>query len=161
MSHFSIRGRLIFLAIVLLTILAVSSFYLARELARDSEALGEQARLVSVLKTANNASKHFGDLKFWLTDLAVSLPVPSQQNADAARVALAADLKALAPLDPEGVATVEHEADTLVAQALKAVDAYGNDQRVIGNALMAQARTHVMTIDGEIEKIVERLEQQS
>ncbi len=161
MSHFSIRARLIFLAIVLLGILAVTSLYLARELVRDSEALGEQARLVSELKTANDASKHFGDLKFWLTDLAVSLLVRSQQNADAARAALVNDLKALQPLDPDGVALVEREVNALVEQALKAVDAYGNDQRVIGNTLMAQARTHVMTIAAELEHIVDRLEQQS
>ncbi len=157
MSHFSIRARLIFLAIVLLGILAVTSLYLARELVRDSEALGEQARLVSELKTANDASKHFGDLKFWLTDLAVSLLVRSQQNADAARAALVNDLKALQPLDPDGVALVEREVNALVEQALKAVDAYGNDQRVIGNTLMAQARTHVMTIAAELEHIVDRL----
>src|SRR5579884_4055168 len=161
MLHFSIRARLIFLAIVLLGILAVTSLYLARELVRDSEALGEQARLVSELKTANDASKHFGDLKFWLTDLAVSLLVRSQQNADAARAALVNDLKALQPLDPDGVALVEREVNALVEQALKAVDAYGNDQRVIGNTLMAQARTHVMTIAAELEHIVDRLEQQS
>ena len=161
MSHFSIRVRLIFLAIVLLSILLVSSLYLGRELARDSAALGDEARLVSVLKTANDASKHFGDLRYWLTDLAVSLLVRSQQNADAARSALETDLKALAPLDPQGVAAVEHEVDALVQQALKAVDAYTNDQRVVGNALMAQARGHVMTVDSELEKLVDRLQQQS
>src|SRR5262249_48277866 len=135
--------------------------YLTRELARDSGALGSQGRLIAELKTANDASKHFGDLKFWLTDLAVSLLVRSQQNADAAKAALAADLKSLAPLDPDGVATIEREVDALVEQALKAVDAYSNDLRVVGNALMAQARTHVITIDGELDKIVLRLEQQS
>jgi signal transduction histidine kinase/CheY-like chemotaxis protein/HAMP domain-containing protein len=161
MSQFSIRARLIFLAIVLLSILLVSSVYLGRELALDSEALGEEARLVSTLETANNASKHFGDLKYWLMDLAVSLLVRSQQNADDARIALETDLKALAPLNPEGVATVEHEVDALVEQALKAVDAYTNDQRVVGNALMAQARSHVMIVQSEIDKIVDGLQQQS
>jgi signal transduction histidine kinase/CheY-like chemotaxis protein/HAMP domain-containing protein len=161
MSHVSIRARLVFLAIVLLSILLVLSVYLGRELARDSQALGEEAGLVSVLQTANDASKHFGDLRYWLMDLAVSLLVRSQQNADDARSALEDDLKALAPLNPEGVATIKHEVDALVAQALKAVDAYTNDQRVVGNALMAQARDHVMTVQGEIDKIVDGLQQQS
>jgi adenylate cyclase len=161
MSQFSIRARLIFLAVVLLSILLGSSVYLGRELALDSEALGEEARLVSVIETANNASKHFGDLRYWLMDLAVSLLVRSQQNADDARSALEADLKGLARLNPEGVATIEHEIDALVEEALKAVDAYTNDQRVVGNALMAQARSHVMTVQGEIDKIVDGLQQQS
>ena len=73
MSYFSIRVRLIFLAILLLAVLAVALALLTRELARDSHALAEEARLVSVVRNANNASKHFGDLKYWLTDLAVTL----------------------------------------------------------------------------------------
>ena len=70
MSYFSIRVRLIFLAILLLAILAATSALLTRELARDLQALADEARLVSIVRNANNASKHFGDLKYWLTDFA-------------------------------------------------------------------------------------------
>ena len=58
----SIRARLIFLSILLLAILAVSSALLVRELARDSRSLAEEAQLVSVVRNVNSASKHFGDL---------------------------------------------------------------------------------------------------
>jgi len=64
MSYFSIRARLIFLAILLLAILAAVATLLTRELARDSEALSEETRLVSIVRNANNASKHYGDLKY-------------------------------------------------------------------------------------------------
>ena len=73
MSYFSIRGRLIFLAVLLLAILAAALTLLTRELARNSQALAQEARFVSVVRNANNASKHFGDLKYWLTDLAAEL----------------------------------------------------------------------------------------
>jgi len=63
MSHVSIRARLIFLSVLLLAILAVSSALLIRELMRHSQSLAEQARLVSIVRTATTASKHFGDLK--------------------------------------------------------------------------------------------------
>jgi len=67
MTYFSIRGRLIFLAVLLLVILAVLSAFLTRELVRDSQAVAEEAQFVSIVRNANNASKHFGDLKYWLT----------------------------------------------------------------------------------------------
>ena len=108
MSSFSIRARLIFLAILLLAILASVSLLLTRELARDSQALAEEAQLVSIVRNANNASKHFGDLKYWLADLAVTLLASSQKSAEAAKKQLDADLKTIAPVDaapPRALAT--------------------------------------------------------
>ena len=102
MSYFSIRVRLIFLAFLLLAILAATLALLTRELARDSQALADEARLVSIVRNANNASKHFGDLKYWLTDLAVTLAASSQQNASAAKTQLDGDLKSIAPVDRGG-----------------------------------------------------------
>jgi signal transduction histidine kinase/CheY-like chemotaxis protein len=158
MSQFSIRARLVFLAVLLLAILTIATVYLTRGLSNDAAALGEEAKLIAVLKAANKASKDFGDLKYWLTDLAVSLLVRSQQNAEDAKAQLADDLKALSPYEPDGVTRVEGAVAGLMEQALKAVDAYTNDQRVVGNALMAQTRANIQTIDGELAKIVDRLE---
>jgi hypothetical protein len=134
MTYFSIRGRLIFLAVLLLVILAVSSTFLTRELVRDSQALAEEAQFVSIVRNANNASKHFGDLKYWLTDLAVTLLTRSQQNADAAKAQLDADLKTITPVDAEGVATIEREVSALTQLAVKAADAYSSDDSVAGSS---------------------------
>lgn len=161
MSRFSIRARLVFLAILLLAILTLTTLYLNRQVAAEATALAEEAQLVTVLKTANKASKDFGDLKYWLTDLAVSLLVRSEQNALAARDQLTADLAALAPYDPDGVRAIQGEIGPLVDQALKAVDAYTNDQRVVGNALMALTRNHILTIDATLAGMVDRLEDEA
>ena len=161
MSYFSIRVRLIFLAIMLLAILAVASALLTRELARDSEALAEEARLVSIVRNANNASKHFGDLKYWLTNLAVTLLASSQQNAEAAKTQLDGDLKTIAPVDAEGVATIQHDVNSLWELALKAAEAYSSDDSAGGNALMAQAQSRILNVNEEIEKIVDRVERQA
>jgi signal transduction histidine kinase len=158
MPHLSIRVRLIVLSVSLLAILAVLSGLLTRELARDSRSLADEARLVSTVRDANIASKHFGDLKYWLTDFAVTQLARSQQNADAAKAKLDGDLKAIAPVDPEGVAAIAREVDTLTSLADKAADAYSSDDSVGGNALIAQAQSHVMGVDQEIGKIVDRLE---
>jgi adenylate cyclase len=161
MSYFSIRARLIFLAILLLAILVAVATLLTRELARDSEALSEEARLVSIVRNANNASKHFGDLKYWLTDFAATLLASSQHNAEVAKGQLDVDLKTIAPVDAKGVATIEQDVDALWALARKAAEAYSSDDSAGGNALMAQAQARILNVNNEIEEIVNRIEQQA
>ena len=161
MSHVSIRARLIFLSVLLLAILAVSSALLIRELMRHSQGLAEQARLVSIVRTATTASKHFGDLKYWLTDLAITQLASSQQNAAAAKARLDEDLKAIAAFHSEGVAAIGREVDTLTELARRAGEAYSGDDSAEGNALLAQARSRILNIDDEIDKVVARVEQQA
>jgi len=159
MPFVSIRSRLIFLAVLLLAILAIASALLIGQLMRASDDLAEEAKLVSIVKNANSASKHFGDLKYWITDSAKTLFVRSQQNADAAKARLDLDLKAIAPVDPAGVAAIGGEVDTLSELARKAAEAYSSDDSAGGNALMQQAQSHILNVDREIEQIVDRSEQ--
>lgn len=161
MSQLSIRTRLVSLAVLLLAILTLTTLYLNRQVASEAAALADEARLVTVLKTANKANKDFGDLKYWLTDLAVSLLVRSEMNARAARDQLSADLAALDPYDPDGVRSIQAEIGPLMDQALKAVEAYTDDQRVVGNALMAQTRNHILAIDTALAGMVDRLEDEA
>src|SRR5216683_420577 len=161
MPHLSIRARLIFLSILLLAILTTSLVLLSRELARDSEALAEEAGYVFIVKNANAANKHFGDLRYWLTDFAETLLSGSQQNAAAAKERLDSDLKEIAEVDPVGVAAIGREVDKLNELAQKAADAFSSDDAAAGRALLAQAKQHILSVDEEIEKIVERVEQQA
>ncbi len=81
MRFVSIRVRLIFLAAVLLAILAVASVLLIGELVRGSHDLAEEARLVSIVRNANSASKRISDdLKYWITDLAKTLAPPNRNR---------------------------------------------------------------------------------
>jgi signal transduction histidine kinase len=161
MPRLSIRARLIFLSVLLLLVLAISSALLIRELARDSEALDEQAQLVSIVRNANTASKHFGDLKYWLTDYAITLLTESQKNAEAAKAQLGTALQAIRPVDPAGVSAILHEVETLATIAREAGETYANDDSTAGNKLMTQARDHIINVDRQIEQVVDRLEQQA
>src|SRR5438067_5942318 len=153
MPFVSIRSRLIFLAALLLATLAIASALLIGQLMRASDDLAEQAKLVSSVKNANSASKHFGDLKYWITDSAKTLFVRSQQNADAAKARLDLDLKAIAPVDPAGVAAIGGEVDKLTELARKAPEAYSSHDSAGGDALMQQAQSHILNVDREIEQI--------
>ena len=130
----SIRARLIFLSILLLAILAVSSALLIRELTRDSRSLAEEATLVSVVRNANSASKHFGDLKYWVIDSAVSQLARSQQAAADAKARLDTDLKAISAVDPALVGAIGGEVDLMNELARQAGVAYSSDDSSAGNA---------------------------
>ena len=161
MPNFSIRLRLIFLSVLLLTILASSSALLIRELVRNSRSLTEEAKLVSIVRDANSASKHFGDLKYWAIDSAVTQLAPSQKAADLARTRLDSDLKAISAVDPAVVATIGGEVYAMTDLTRQAGVAYSSDDSAAGNALVAQAKSRILVIEDQIDKIVDTLEQQA
>ncbi len=161
MPNVSIRARLIFLSVLLLAVLVASSALLIRELARDSQTLAREAQLVSVVKNANSASKHFGDLKYWVIDSAVTQLARSQEAAGAAEAGLDADLKAISAVNPALVAAIGREVETMTDLARQAGVAYSSDDSAAGNALVEQAKSHILNIDDEINRIVDRVEQQA
>ncbi len=154
MSRFSIPARLMLLSAALLSILDATSNYLNREIKQGSDALAAEARYVDILRTASAAEKSFGDLKYWLTDLAVSLLNLSEQKARDAERQFDAHLTTLEPYDVTAVAEIRREVGGLMTRAFEAVDAYTDDRRVIGNMLMADARVHVTAVDEQLARMV-------
>ena len=62
---------------------------------------------------------------------------------------------AIAPVDPAEVATIEHDVNVLWELVEKAADAYySRDDSVGGNALMAEAQSHSLNVNNEMEGIV-------
>lgn len=158
MKNLSIVTRLVVLCAFLLTVLIASNLYLNRALSSGTETLLKESEIVSVMTVANAASRAFGDLKYWLTDLAASLLVRSEIEGEAARERLNVALKALEVHEPDAVAVIKSEVDTMVELSLSAVDAYTDEQRVMGNTLMASARIHILKVDELFARLVLNLE---
>jgi adenylate cyclase len=85
MSRLTIRARLVILSGVLLCMLIATNLYLMRTLAKNSAAVATETELSSIIESANGARIAFGEMRYWLTDLAVSLLTPSESSAAAAR----------------------------------------------------------------------------
>ena len=147
MSRLTIRSRLIILSGVLLCMVVATNLYLTNKLANNSAAVAKEAELSGVIESANGARIAFGEMRYWLTDLAVSLLTPSERNAAAARGRMDGYLDQLAPRKPKLVASVRAERNEFEKTANEAVDKYTNDQRVLGNSLLAQARDHSVKVD--------------
>jgi signal transduction histidine kinase/DNA-binding response OmpR family regulator/HAMP domain-containing protein len=153
LDRLSIRARLIFLSIAMLAVTVGTNVYLTRALDRAAQAEVQTDRLMDVIAESNEVRAAFADLRYWMTDLAVSLLTLSERNADLARERLNAGLDALAHDEPEAAAEIHRQSDSFFDSATKAVDAYTQDQRVVGNSLFAEARRHGVTVDTRLKAL--------
>lgn len=158
MKRISILYRVVFLSAVMLALLIGSNQYLDRQISNNKLILLEQVDLLSTITLAQEASQEFGDLKYWLTDLAVSLLMRSEREAESARARLSAALDKLDRHDPVSVAEIRQYVKLLSEKATLAVDAYANDERVLGNSLMAASRVPIRGAEAEISRLIERLQ---
>ena len=161
MNRLPIATRLVLLCAVLLGAMIASNLYLNRTISRGADTLVEETKLVSVLTDANAASRAFGDLKYWLTDLSASLLMRSEVEAEAARERLDDALTALESYDSDLVIDVRNQVDQMVTQSMLAVDAYTEEQRVLGNTMMSSARVHIAKVDKQLAELVIGLEEQA
>jgi adenylate cyclase len=156
-SHLTIRARLIILSGALLCMLVATNLYLTSKLANNSAAVAKETELSGIIDSANSARIAFGEMRYWLTDLAVSLLTPSERNAAAARGRMDGYLDQLALRKPKLVAAVRAERNEFEKTANEAVDRYTNDQRVLGNLQLAQARQHSVKVDELLISLINEL----
>ena len=156
----TIRARLIILSGVLLFMLVATNLYLTSKLANNSAAVTKETELSAIIDSANGARIAFGEMRYWLTDLAVSLLTPSERNAAAARGRMEVNLDQLALRKPKLVAAVRAERDEFEKSANDAVDRYTNDQRVLGNSLLARARDHSVKVDQLLFSLISELKEE-
>jgi len=161
LSGLPIRYRLILLSAALIAALVGTNMYMNQQLRLGAEALVAEAQYVEDLRNASDAEKAFGDLKYWLTDAAVSLLNLSEQRAREAKARLDAELTNLEPHDPDAVRTIRREIELVMSRSLDAVNAYADDRRVIGNMLSSQARVHIAAVDEALARLVAKLRQEA
>ena len=154
MARLTIRTRLILLSSVLLLALIATNSYLNHKLAENSAGMVKTAKLLGVIEEANSAQIAFGEMRYWMTDLAVGMLMLSERNAAAARTRMEQDLDRLARYHPRAVAVVRGELSQYHKLARKAVDEYTDNHRVIGNSLLAQASEHSVEVDRLLSAIV-------
>jgi signal transduction histidine kinase/CheY-like chemotaxis protein len=157
----SIRFRLAAISALLLAALVGTSGLVIQELYRNSRSVAEAGRFFDDLEAANAANQAFGDIRYWMTDLAVTQLTLSERNARKARDELGHQLERLAAYDVKAAAEIGEQTDAYMTIASQAVDAYTEDKRVIGNTLLAQARQHSDLVDQRLKLLTEHLRRDS
>ncbi|MEF2550257.1 response regulator [Aurantimonas sp. A2-1-M11] len=150
--------RLVLLSSALLGALIVSVAVMTHDLLRNQQRLDDVNARFHKFAVAKSAHQHFGEMRYWLTDLSVSMLTLSERRAEAARAALSEDLRTLDEFAPEAAGTILKRTESYYQKAMQAVDAYTNGNRVIGNALLAGARTFSDEIDGALNTLGQRLQ---
>src|SRR5690348_3061438 len=109
MARLTIRTRLILLTSAGLLVLIATNLYLVHALRQNAAGMVEAAGLLRGIEQADSARIKFGEVRYWMTDLAVSQLTLSERNAAAARAQMEEHLGRLMPWNPERIAAVRSE----------------------------------------------------
>jgi len=132
------------------------------QIAADSEstqeALGNQAEAIRRLGLANDAIVTFSNLRYWLTDLAVSLQNASEQNANVEKKKLSGLLNAIKLINPSAGQKITKNVEEIYDTGIEAVDAYADGNRILGNSKLDKARKLSIETNAILLSIVEELQ---
>ena len=131
MSRISIKNRLLILSVVLLAGIVGSTVYLSKQLRDSSRTIAEENRRLEEIGDANAAHRAFTDLKYWLTELAVSLLTQSEQEVGRAERDLVTRLRIVAKSEPRTVDDIRARVAEMSSVGMMAVEAYTENRRVV------------------------------
>ena len=153
----SIRARLIILSLVFVTSLVVTNLVLIHQVGLQKDLIQQQARHIDVIVRVGAAVQTFGDLKYWLTGHAASQLVLSEQRSDFARQRLLVHLSGLDRELTEDLSGLTEQVSALASDTAAAAEAYGRNDRLVGNAMMAQGQRHILAVDSKLSSLVARV----
>jgi signal transduction histidine kinase/HAMP domain-containing protein len=157
LQRLSIKARLLFLSGILIAMIAGATYYLITKLVENSRAVARNAELAALIDIAQDVRNDFGQYRYWITDLAVSLLRQSEVNADAARARLLRRLDDLARRRPDVAPLLKEKIGEFETAAMKAVELYTDDKRVLGNTFLAEARQHSVVVNDRLSALVDDL----
>ncbi len=154
----SITGKMIAMNGLLLYLFAAPLFYLSIKISDGTAVIEEQSNTLSQLKRAKDISSSFSSMRYWLADLAVSSLNESEEKAEIARVQLDILLVQLEQPHAQLAKTLRKQINKYFEIALSSVDAYVDENRVLGNSLTADARRSAVVIDTQINELIRAVE---
>ena len=120
----------------------------------QESAIVYQGEALVRLALVNEIADQFSQVRYWLYDLSASWLNESESNAEEAQVQLLLRLDKLAVFEPQRTQNLQQNLAQFTALMLGAVDAYIDDNRGLGNALLAKSRTTGEAIDDEITALL-------
>ena len=153
----SIRGRLMIMSVLLVAALIGSNLVLINQTRLQAGLIEQQKQNIDIVVRADAAVQTFGNLKYWLTDLAVSQLILSEVKAGAELERLKRQLADLTAQVPDDVRGLTGQLDSLMDNGLTAAEAYGRNDRLVGNSMMARGRAHILAVDSRLSALVSRV----
>ncbi len=157
----SIRSRISFLLALLVASLVLTNLLLINQVRNQEQLISQQQHIINAIVMVDAAVKTFGDLKYWLADLVLGQSPLAQQRAKGVRARLEEQLSAVESDMPDAVAGVPDQVSELMGTAMVAVEAYGRDDRLVGNSMVARSRAHILAVDAKLSVLVAQLRERA
>jgi len=168
----SVFVKVVLLTGILVAVFVAAQLYTAFDLRRTTrvieaqaqavqeqrETLDRQTQALSRLKLARDISAKIQDLRYWFTDLSLSLQIESEKRATAVQADLKTLLTELAKTDSDTAQRVLSILADYVKNMQASVDAYSDGNRVLGNSLVGEARKQAAAQEKELTKLLSAAE---
>ena len=154
----TIRAKLLLLCGTLLVVLVGSNAFMGKRIVDSNTVFHRQTELQAKLGSATFAIQTFGEIKFWLADLEVSWLNESEELAVEARDALYEQLQS-GDFDPTQADEIRQNVEALFDSSIEAVDAYIDENRVLGNSLVAGARANIDAVNTILGELIRQQKQ--
>jgi|FLOH01.1.fsa_nt_gi methyl-accepting chemotaxis protein len=139
---------------VILVLMVGALLYIYKELGKATDVIQVQTDSMKRLEVLSSASSTFSQLRYWMTDMAVSLQSEAEDSAMAEKVKLEKIFLTLKKSNPKLVAELQPKVESFTDRLMSSVDAYTDENRVLGNSLMSEGRGDALFIDKELNKLL-------
>ena len=152
--NLKIGGKILALNGFAIGLMAVSLLYIYSALGQATTAVEVQRNALSRLETIVSTSKAFAELRYWMTDLAVSWQNESESNAEAAKEELEKLFEKMERENKELIQSLRPEVESFYNSMIQSVDAYVEENRVLGNSLVADGRNNSILINSKLNELL-------
>ncbi len=150
----NIGGKLLSLNGLIILLLAGSLLYIYFELNNGTHKIEEQSAALERMETISSVAKSFSELRYWLVDLSLSWQNESEDKANVAKAKLEKLLKKIEKSDPKLVKFIQTNSQKFFDLMMESVDAYVDENRVLGNSQVTEGRRISDEIDQRLTKII-------
>ncbi len=152
--NLNIGMKIILLNGLILVLMAGALLYIFNELGKANDVIQAQANSMKRLEAVSSASNTFSQFRYWMTDLAVSWQNEAEDHAMAEKDKLEKIFASLKKSNPKLVAELAPKVESFTEKLMSSVDAYIDENRVLGNSLVSEGRSDALKIDEELNKLL-------
>lgn len=128
-----------------------------RSMEEQSLLLESQALYQDQFETLDSFRRDYAQMRYWLSDLAVSWLNDSESSAELLSDRLTEKLNKLRDIDSERTNTIERDIEDYYDKMIEAVDAYVDENRVLGNSRLSEGRLIAVAIDSDLQVMVDKI----
>lgn len=152
--NLNIGAKIILLNGLILVLMAGALLYIYTELGKANDVIQAQNISMKRLEAVSTASSTFSQLRYWMTDLALSWQNEAEDKAMAEKARLEKLFITLKNSNPKLVAELGPKVESFTEKLMSSVDAYIDENRVLGNSLVAEGRSDALFIEAELNKLL-------